>query len=52
MGVSSSQGATVNKAPNMRAIIAPMVTIILGCFMVFLDGTAMNVALSGFEGIR
>lgn len=48
MGVSSNQADIVNEAPSMQAIIAPMVAIILGCFMVFLDGTAMNVALSGF----
>jgi len=32
---------------SMRAILAPLVAIIIGMFMVILDGTAMNVALPG-----
>src|SRR5579872_1334445 len=30
---------------SMRAILAPLVAIIVGVFMVVLDGTAVNVAL-------
>ncbi|ACT01435.1 MDR family MFS transporter [Paenibacillus sp. JDR-2] len=33
---------------TIRSIIAPLIAVIVGLFMVILDGTAMNVALSGF----
>ncbi|WP_337102986.1 MDR family MFS transporter [Paenibacillus sp. YIM B09110] len=32
---------------SMKSIIAPLLAIIVGMFMVILDGTAMNVALKG-----
>jgi len=35
--------------PSIRSILAPLVAIIIGLFMVILDGTAMNVAMPGFE---
>src|SRR5579864_2184912 len=42
-----SPQATTEPAPpfRMRAILAPLVAIIIGVFMVILDGTAVNVAL-------
>ncbi|MCC3373786.1 DHA2 family efflux MFS transporter permease subunit [Cohnella sp. REN36] len=44
-----SQAATSAGAPGefrMSSILMPLIAIILGCFMVILDSTAMNVALS------
>src|SRR5690606_1400655 len=38
---SSAQGQEM----TIRAILAPLIAIIIGLFMVILDGTAMNVAL-------
>jgi len=41
-------GAAPGSAPvQLRAILAPLVAIIIGVFMVMLDSTAMNVALPG-----
>jgi drug resistance transporter, EmrB/QacA subfamily len=44
MTAPSSAGETI----TIRSIMLPLVAIIVGMFMVILDGTAMNVALSQF----
>lgn len=44
MTTPSSAGETI----TIRSIMLPLVAIIVGMFMVILDGTAMNVALSQF----
>jgi len=36
---------TADRAMSMRSILGPLVAIIIGIFMVILDGTAVNVAL-------
>jgi len=44
----SANAATAGGAPfSMRQILGPLVAIIVGIFMVILDGTAVNVALPG-----
>ncbi|MCR8641184.1 multidrug efflux MFS transporter [Paenibacillus sp. N1-5-1-14] len=47
-----SSGAQTNvlqeRPQTIRQILAPLITIIIGMFMVILDGTAVNVALPGF----
>jgi EmrB/QacA subfamily drug resistance transporter len=45
--MSASQKA-VEQSASIRQILAPLSAIIIGLFMVILDGTAMNVALPGF----
>ncbi len=52
MATSMATPAVPGVAPahipfQMRAIIAPLVAIIIGAFMVMLDSTAMNVAVPG-----
>lgn len=47
MSSASKQKAPANDAMSIRAIIAPLIAIIVGMFMVILDGTAMNVAMPG-----
>jgi len=42
---ATSQQATAEDNVSMRSIIGPLVAIIIGIFMVILDGTAVNVAL-------
>ncbi|WJH34827.1 DHA2 family efflux MFS transporter permease subunit [Paenibacillus sp. CC-CFT747] len=44
---ATPQGAVSEEAFSIKTIIAPLVSIIVGMFMVILDGTAMNVALPG-----
>lgn len=41
--------ATPAGEPSIRGILAPLIAIIVGLFMVILDGTAMNVVLPGFQ---
>src|SRR5258708_2656634 len=46
MAISVAPEARASSAPfSMRAILGPLVAIIVGIFMVALDGTAVNVAL-------
>lgn len=45
---TSNQAVAEESTFSMKAIMAPLAAIIIGLFMVILDGTAMNVALSGF----
>ena len=46
MATPSTTTPTATQAPfSMRAIIAPLIAIIVGIFMVVLDGTAVNVAV-------
>lgn len=47
MSSPSSSGAAEGEL-SMRSIIGPLVAIIIGIFMVILDGTAVNVALEKF----
>lgn len=47
MSNASNQATTGEMPTSIKAIIAPLVAIIIGLFMVILDGTAMNVAISG-----
>lgn len=35
---------------SFKRIIIPLITLILGCFMVLLDGSAVNVALPKLSG--
>ncbi len=42
---SATQPAAPSEDASLRSIIAPLVAIIVGIFMVILDGTAVNVAL-------
>jgi EmrB/QacA subfamily drug resistance transporter len=42
-----SSQATNESPQSIREILAPLIAIIVGLFMVILDGTAMNVALPG-----
>ncbi|WP_438445830.1 DHA2 family efflux MFS transporter permease subunit [Gorillibacterium sp. sgz5001074] len=45
----STPAATAgNEDFSIRQILAPLAAIIIGLFMVILDGTAMNVAIPGF----
>lgn len=48
MSSATNQASAVDPQFNMKSLIAPMISIIIGLFMVILDGTAMNVAISGF----
>src|SRR6185312_2072169 len=51
MAAFSGVGAApVGASFSMRAIIGPLVAIIIGVFMVVLDSTAMNVALPSLVG--
>jgi EmrB/QacA subfamily drug resistance transporter len=47
VATTATSGTTVqNSAPfSMRAVLVPLITIIIGIFMVVLDATAVNVAL-------
>src|SRR5579883_1378278 len=48
MAQAAAPTATPSATPfSMRAILAPLIAIIIGVFMVILDGTAVNVALPG-----
>src|SRR5438105_11081470 len=48
MAQPSASGSPAAAAPfSMRAILAPLIAIIIGVFMVVLDSTAVNVALPG-----
>lgn len=47
MSSATPQAAQAAKPMSMKDIIAPLVAIIVGMFMVILDGTAMNVAMPG-----
>lgn len=47
MTLQGESGASSVQATTIREIIAPLLAIIVGMFMVILDGTAMNVALPG-----
>ncbi|WP_409345344.1 DHA2 family efflux MFS transporter permease subunit [Paenibacillus sp. MBLB4367] len=42
---ATKTGAALQQPLSMKQIIAPLVAIIVGMFMVILDGTAMNVAM-------
>jgi len=42
---SKSSAAVAEEAISMKKIIGPLIAIIVGIFMVILDGTAVNVAL-------
>jgi len=45
---TSSISKGLNEAPqSIKDILVPLIAIIIGLFMVILDGTAMNVALPG-----
>ncbi|MCO7175784.1 MDR family MFS transporter [Sporolactobacillus kofuensis] len=46
MALNETSDSSV-QATSIKAIIAPLLAIIVGMFMVILDGTAMNVALPG-----
>ncbi|MBP3040582.1 multidrug efflux MFS transporter [Bacillaceae bacterium Marseille-Q3522] len=48
--MSSKDAAAVNtqQATSIKQVFAPLLAIIVGMFMVILDGTAMNVAIPGF----
>lgn len=44
--MSSGKNSAATEAPfSMRSILGPLVAIVVGIFMVILDGTAVNVAL-------
>ena len=46
MATISAGSADTGAAPfTMRSIIGPLIAIIIGIFMVVLDGTAVNVAI-------
>ncbi|WP_442604223.1 DHA2 family efflux MFS transporter permease subunit [Paenibacillus sp. KN14-4R] len=46
---SASTHQVIQESPKtIKEILAPLITIIIGMFMVILDGTAVNVALPGF----
>ncbi|WP_028610957.1 MDR family MFS transporter [Paenibacillus harenae] len=47
MASTAKQTASSGDPMSIRNIIAPLLAIIVGMFMVILDGTAMNVALPG-----
>ncbi|MBD2870657.1 multidrug efflux MFS transporter [Paenibacillus sp. IB182493] len=47
MASTAKQAAPAGDSMSIRAILAPLVAIIVGMFMVILDGTAMNVAMPG-----
>ncbi|MCL1631668.1 DHA2 family efflux MFS transporter permease subunit [Sporolactobacillus sp. CPB3-1] len=47
MALKSEFDGRPAQAATIREIIAPLLAIIVGMFMVILDGTAMNVALPG-----
>jgi len=47
MASASKKAAPAGDPMSMRNIIAPLIAIIVGMFMVILDGTAMNVAMPG-----
>jgi EmrB/QacA subfamily drug resistance transporter len=47
MALKKTSDIRSDQATSIKAIIAPLLAIIVGMFMVILDGTAMNVALPG-----
>lgn len=47
MSTHAAPGTTAEEPFSIRSILAPLVAIIVGLFMVILDGTAVNVALPG-----
>lgn len=47
MASASKKAAPAGDPMSIRNIIAPLIAIIVGMFMVILDGTAMNVAMPG-----
>lgn len=48
MALKKTSDIRSDQGTSIKAIIAPLLAIIVGMFMVILDGTAMNVALPGF----
>ncbi|MFD2615641.1 DHA2 family efflux MFS transporter permease subunit [Paenibacillus gansuensis] len=48
LAATTAKAVPDGQEPSIRSILAPLVAIIVGLFMVILDGTAMNVALPGF----
>lgn len=46
--MSTPASSAGNEDFTIRQILAPLTAIIIGLFMVILDGTAMNVAIPGF----
>lgn len=49
MSTVSSDSALQGKPQTIKEIMAPLIAIIIGLFMVILDGTAVNVALPGLQ---
>ncbi|WP_169083012.1 DHA2 family efflux MFS transporter permease subunit [Paenibacillus sp. PL91] len=47
MASASKKAAPTGDPMSIRNILAPLIAIIVGMFMVILDGTAMNVAMPG-----
>jgi EmrB/QacA subfamily drug resistance transporter len=47
MALKETSDIRSDQATSIKTIIAPLLAIIVGMFMVILDGTAMNVALPG-----
>jgi EmrB/QacA subfamily drug resistance transporter len=47
MALKETSDIRSDQTTSIKAIIAPLLAIIVGMFMVILDGTAMNVALPG-----
>jgi EmrB/QacA subfamily drug resistance transporter len=47
MALNETSDIRSDQATSIKGIIAPLLAIIVGMFMVILDGTAMNVALPG-----
>jgi EmrB/QacA subfamily drug resistance transporter len=47
MSSSTVQGSAAEESFSIKSILAPLIAIIVGLFMVILDGTAVNVALPG-----
>jgi EmrB/QacA subfamily drug resistance transporter len=41
---------TGHQPQSVKALVIPLITLILGCFMVLLDGSAVNVALPRLSG--
>ena len=45
MSAGSAKNLTQEKPQTIKEILIPLITIIMGLFMVILDGTAVNVAI-------
>ena len=50
MSAKATTAASTEVPFSIKKILAPLAAIIVGIFMVVLDGTAVNVALPGLVG--